>query len=81
MNQVLMASGYPYVNIRVQDRLEYYRVLNEASMGDILEFERFIALQMSKTLKLYLDCTVNDLELQNQDKLKIENFRDTIELR
>jgi len=76
-----MAAGYPYVNIKVQDRIEYYQVLKEASKGDILEFERFIATQMSKTLKLYLDCTENNFEIQTQDKLKIENFRDTIELK
>ena len=31
MNQILLASEYPYVNIRTADRLDYYRVLDEAS--------------------------------------------------
>ena len=67
MNQILMASDYPYVNIRTDDRLEYYRVLDEASkvifskkwirkkiQGDILEFERFLMCRMQKTLDLYV---------------------------
>lgn len=31
MNQILLASDFPYINIRTADRLEYYRVLDEAS--------------------------------------------------
>ena len=84
MNQILMAAGYPYINIKVQNRLEYYRVLDEASKGDILEFERFLADQMEITLGLYLECTgvdqIEDVEKTKTTTDKIENYRDTIEL-
>jgi Fic family protein len=31
MNQILLANNFPYINIRTNDRLDYYRVLDEAS--------------------------------------------------
>ena len=64
---------------KVQDRLSYYRVLDEASKGDILEFERFITETMATTLDLYLDCTTKE-QIEFSDSPKIENYRDTIEL-
>lgn len=83
MNHELMSAGYPYISIKVQDRLSYYRVLDEASKGDIIEFERFITEAMASTLDLYLDCTTTTKNGQiddHSDNPKIENYRDTIEL-
>ena len=87
MNHELMSAGYPYVSIKVADRVSYYRVLDEASKGDILEFERFITETMATTLDLYLDCTMRakngqqiDDRSENPSKINENYYRDTIEL-
>ena len=67
------------IPVKVQDRLSYYQVLNEASKGDIVGFERFVADNMDVTLDLYLDCTTNDKIERSYDNPQIGNYRDTID--
>ena len=44
MNYLLVASGYPWKTIRADQRIEYFKALNNANLADdILPFGRFIA--------------------------------------
>lgn len=54
MNLTLMASGYPPVVIRQEERLEYYSCLTQADAGDLKPFVAFIAENLINSLELYL---------------------------
>ncbi|CAG5110780.1 Oidioi.mRNA.OKI2018_I69.chr2.g5144.t1.cds [Oikopleura dioica] len=85
MNQILLKAEFPYVNIKVNDRLEYYRVLDEASKGDILEFERFLMDRVDGTLARYIRTLSDDEEpettIEESKKIHTDpSYRDVIEL-
>lgn len=82
MNQILLAAEFPYVNIRITDRLEYYRVLGEASKGDILEFERFLRTRVQHTIDRYISVLDEEEDSDNVGgkTIQTESFRDVIEL-
>jgi hypothetical protein len=50
MNTLLAAGGYPWTVIRVEDRTDYLRALETASVeSDVRPFARFVANQMRRT--------------------------------
>jgi len=49
MNSLLVAGGYPWTVIRVEDRVEYLAALEAASVGgDVRPFATFVAAQMAR---------------------------------
>ncbi len=53
MNTLLASGGYPWTVIRVDDRTEYLRALETASVeSDVRPFARFVASQMKRTHEL-----------------------------
>ena len=56
MNLILMKNGYPPAIILNVDRKKYYRVLNEANLGNQEPFEDFIGRSIDRSLILYLNC-------------------------
>ncbi len=61
MNMILMAYGYPPAIILHVDRRKYYRVLNEANMGNETPFENFIGRAIERSLIIYLQSAKPDL--------------------
>ena len=52
MNSMLASGGYPWTVIRLEDRDEYLRALDEASIhGDIGPFANFIAVRVQKMME------------------------------
>ena len=54
MNLILMQSGYPPVVVKMDDRTNYYSLLNRADVGDSWHFVEYIAELMQNSLQLYL---------------------------
>jgi Fic family protein len=54
MNLLLMRSGYPIAIIQKNDRLKYYRALEDADTGELLTIIRIVAQAVERTLNLYL---------------------------
>jgi len=68
MNLVLMKHGFPPAIILKVDRKKYYRVLNEANVGNKKPYEDFIGRSIERSLILYL----NSIEPnQTEDKMFI----------
>ncbi|KAL5008931.1 hypothetical protein ScPMuIL_014512 [Solemya velum] len=74
MNLILMQAGFPPVTIKVQDRHEYYEVLNKGNSGDIRPFIRFIAECTERTLNEFLLAT---LDQNAATALQLLNFTDS----
>lgn len=55
MNLLLMQHGYPPAVILATDRQKYYRVLNQANLGNLKPFVAFIAQSIERSIGLYLD--------------------------
>ncbi|TMS37359.1 hypothetical protein L596_004305 [Steinernema carpocapsae] len=55
MNLILMQAGFPPVIIPVEERLIYYKCLQEANQGDLRPFIRFIAKLTGHTLQSYIN--------------------------
>ena len=55
MNLLFMQYGFPPAVILVTDRHKYYDVLNEANLGDLKPFVRFIAQSVERSIGLYLE--------------------------
>ncbi|KAK0397783.1 hypothetical protein QR680_002268 [Steinernema hermaphroditum] len=55
MNLILMQAGFPPVIIPVEERLTYYKCLQEANQGDLRPFIRFIAKLTDNTLQSYIN--------------------------
>ncbi|MCX6749134.1 MAG: Fic family protein [Candidatus Pacearchaeota archaeon] len=52
LNFILLKNNYPPINIMLEDRVEYYRTLQEYSRNDNLKFTlKFLIKQYKKTLK------------------------------
>ena len=60
MNLLLMKHGYPPAIILKVDRKRYYRVLNEANLGQIEAYEDFIGRSIERSLILYLNSIIPD---------------------
>lgn len=54
MNLILMQKGYPLTVILRNDRKRYYDTLAKADKGDYLQFVRFIAQAVERSLNIYL---------------------------
>jgi len=54
MNLILMQKGYPPVVIKMDERLNYYALLNRADNGDIWSFIEYISEQLLYSLQLYM---------------------------
>ena len=57
MNSILMRAGFPPVIIRFQDRYDYYDYLEQANLGDVRPFIRFVATCTERTIDEYLSAT------------------------
>jgi len=68
MNLYLMRNGYPPAIILKIDRKKYYRVLNEANLGNCEGFENFIGRAIERTLIIYLNSIEPD---QNDNRMFI----------
>lgn len=68
MNLILMKHGYPPAIILKVDRQKYYRVLNEANIGNLEPYEDFIGRSIERSLILYLNSIEPD---QSKEKLFI----------
>uniref|UniRef100_A0A1I7Y877 protein adenylyltransferase n=1 Tax=Steinernema glaseri TaxID=37863 RepID=A0A1I7Y877_9BILA len=55
MNLILMQAGFPPVIVPVEERLTYYKCLQEANQGDLRPFIRFIAKLTDSTLQSYIN--------------------------
>lgn len=55
MNFILIKKGFPPAIILKTDRPKYYRVLNQANLGNLKPFVLFIAQATERTLNLYLN--------------------------
>ncbi len=55
MNLILMKHGYPPAIILKVDRKRYYRVLNEANLGNKDPFDNFIGRSIERSLIIYLN--------------------------
>ena len=64
MNLYLIGKGYPPTIILRVDRKKYYRVLNEANLGNRENYEDFIGRAIERSLILYL----NSIEPDQQDE-------------
>ena len=60
MNLILMQAGYPAVVIRVEDRAQYFKMLQLGNNGDVRPFIRFIADSTERTLDEYLVSTLEN---------------------
>lgn len=74
MNLILMQAGFPPVTIKVEDRHEYYDVLNKGNTGDIRPFIRFISECTERTLNEFLLAT---LDRNAATALQLLNFTDS----
>lgn len=54
MNLILMQNGFPPVVIKIDDRQNYYALLNRADNNDKWPFIEYIAERLQNSLKLYL---------------------------
>ena len=54
MNLFLMQAGYPPVIIKKEQRFQYYEYLQQANLGDVRPFIRFVARCTENTLDEYL---------------------------
>jgi Fic family protein len=54
MNLILMQNGFPPVVIKMDDRQNYYALLNRADNNDKWPFIEYIAERLQSSLKLYL---------------------------
>eukprot|EP00794_Sanderia_malayensis_P016899 gene16899-18605_t len=76
MNLFLMQAGYPPVIIHKEQRFEYYDYLQQANLGDIRPFIRFVARCTERSLDEYLSSVTiyprmsNSRRLQNEHKVK-----------
>lgn len=68
MNLYLMRNGYPPGIVLKVDRRKYYRVLNEANLGRMKNYENFIGRAIERSLILYLNSIEPD---QTQEKMFI----------
>ena len=68
MNLILMKHGYPPAIILKVDRQRYYRVLNEANIGQTEPYEDFIGRSIERSLILYLNSVEPD---QAEEKMFI----------
>lgn len=68
MNLILMKHGYPPAIILKVDRKRYYRVLNEANIGQMEPYEDFIGRSIERSLILYLNTVEPD---QAEEKMFI----------
>ncbi|CAD5114683.1 unnamed protein product [Dimorphilus gyrociliatus] len=73
MNSILLGSGYPIVNIGLNDKHEYYTLLQAANDGDARPFIRFIGRCTERTL--------NDLLWLISDEVKRPLARSLIDSR
>ena len=58
MNLILMRAGYPLAIILKHDRKKYYDTLERADKGDYIQFVRFVAQAVERSLSLYLRAIV-----------------------
>ena len=71
MNYQLMAAGLLPISIQADDRLEYYRTLEEYAVNKNLEpFEDFVAVHEEKALDSYLDLA-KSLNIISDSDIKI----------
>lgn len=68
MNLFLMRNGYPPAIILKVDRKRYYRVLNQANVGNQLPLDDFIGRSIERSLSLYLNSVTPNL---SDDKMFI----------
>lgn len=68
MNLLLMRNGYPPAIILKVDRKRYYRVLNQANIGNGLPLDDFIGRSIERSLILYLNSITPNL---SDDKMFI----------
>lgn len=61
MNLYLMNEGFPPAVILKVDRKRYYRVLNEANIGNPENYENFIGRAIERSLIIYLNSIKPDL--------------------
>jgi len=69
MNLILMQSGYPPVVVRMDDRRNYYALLNRADKGDSLPFIEYIIDQVNVSLGLYLKA-INGLNIEDEEDIE-----------
>jgi hypothetical protein len=51
-----MKNSYPIIIIRIEDRVRYYEILDEAHIsGDYSDFIRLIVEELNRSLDIYLD--------------------------
>ncbi len=72
MNLILLKHGFPPAIILKVDRKRYYRVLNEANMGNKDPLDNFVGRAIERSLIIYLNTIEPD---QKEDKMFI-NLRD-----
>ena len=53
MNLILMRNGYPPIIIKMDDRQNYYSILNRADVGDSWPFVEYISERVKDSLQLY----------------------------
>ncbi|MEW5758840.1 MAG: Fic family protein [Candidatus Omnitrophota bacterium] len=58
MNLLLMQKGYPLIVILKNDRKKYYDSLEKADKGNYIQFVRFIAQAVERSINLYLKTLV-----------------------
>lgn len=68
MNLFLMRNGYPPAIILKVDRKRYYRVLNQANIGNQLPLDDFVGRSIERSLVLYLNSVTPNL---SNDKMFI----------
>lgn len=71
MNLLLMQKGFPPIIIKVKDKDEYYRVLNQADGGNLKPFYIFIGVQLIRSLELKISAAKGK-EIEESDDVDKE---------
>ena len=71
-NLYLMASDYPPVVLKKEDRMKYYSSLRSADMGNLSPFANFLAKAVDENLTVYLSVSGENDELLSLKELAQE---------
>ena len=73
MNLILMQKGYPPVVIKMDDRQNYYSLLNRADNGDSWPFVEYIIESLKNSLRLYSKAADGN-DIDDEDDIEKEIF-------
>ncbi|PAW93780.1 hypothetical protein CKK33_09845 [Mucilaginibacter sp. MD40] len=94
MNLILMQNGFPPAIVKMDDRKNYYSLLNRADNGDIWPFVEYIVERVQSSMKVYIKAIEGEdideeddikkeialfkVELQNRISIRIKKSKDVI---